>query len=379
MQRFIHLWRSSWRLVMALLATGCLAAARPARAEGAVVRAVLFYSPTCSHCHRVMEEVLPPLAEQYGEQLTILTIDITQPKGLKAYQEMVKALDIPNNRLGVPTLVVGSEIMVGSSEIPERFPGLIEQYLAQGGVDWPAIPGLEGFLDAAPTGTADATAASTAPAATPTGAVATATRAQIAAATPTVVWELPEPPAGPLEALQRDPLGNGLAVLVLLIMLAAAIRTFVDLRQPLNQPVPAQVPRAFLLMALAGLGVAAYLTYVEVSHTLAACGPVGKCNIVQQSEYARLFGIFPVGIVGLAGYLAILAAWAAAQYGRGDGQGLGRAALLVLTGFGTLFSLYLTYLEPFVIGATCMWCLASAILMTGLFVLSGWMFRGMSR
>ena len=31
---------------------------------------------------------------------------------------------------------------------------------------------------------------------------------------------------------------------------------------------------------------------------------------------------------------------------------------------GTLFSIYLTVLEPFVIGATCMWCITSAVLMT---------------
>jgi uncharacterized membrane protein len=38
--------------------------------------------------------------------------------------------------------------------------------------------------------------------------------------------------------------------------------------------------------------------------------------------------------------------------------------------FGTLFSIYLTFLEPFVIGATCAWCLTSAIIMTALLWLS---------
>jgi uncharacterized membrane protein len=37
-----------------------------------------------------------------------------------------------------------------------------------------------------------------------------------------------------------------------------------------------------------------------------------------------------------------------------------------MTLFGTLFSIYLTFLEPFVIGATCAWCLASAVIMTAL-------------
>jgi hypothetical protein len=44
--------------------------------------------------------------------------------------------------------------------------------------------------------------------------------------------------------------------------------------------------------------------------------------------------------------------------------------LVALTGFGLLFSLWLTYLELFVIHAICQWCVISAILATILFVLS---------
>ena len=47
---------------------------------------------------------------------------------------------------GMPFLVIGDTYLVGSGDIPEKFPGLIEQYLAQGGVDWPAIPGLAEVL-----------------------------------------------------------------------------------------------------------------------------------------------------------------------------------------------------------------------------------------
>jgi len=41
-----------------------------------------------------------------------------------------------------------------------------------------------------------------------------------------------------------------------------------------------------------------------------------------------------------------------------------------MTCFGIAFSIYLTFLEPFVIGATCAWCLTSAIVMTALFWLA---------
>ena len=50
---------------------------------------------------------------------------------------------------GVPFLVIGDTYLVGSINIPQQFPGMIEQYLAQGGVDWPAIPGLAETLAAA--------------------------------------------------------------------------------------------------------------------------------------------------------------------------------------------------------------------------------------
>ena len=55
---------------------------------------------------------------------------------------------------------------------------------------------------------------------------------------------------------------------------------------------------------------------------------------------------------------------------------LGRFAgfLLALVGFG--FSAYLTYLELFVIDAICQWCVASACLMTLLFVVNAWRMFG---
>jgi uncharacterized membrane protein len=63
-------------------------------------------------------------------------------------------------------------------------------------------------------------------------------------------------------------------------------------------------------------------------------------------------------------------AWLAIRFGRNGIENLGALALLGMTLAGTLFSVYLTFLEPFVIGATCAWCLTSAVLMTVLMLLS---------
>ena len=71
-----------------------------------------------------------------------------------------------------------------------------------------------------------------------------------------------------------------------------------------------------------------------------------------------------MAVLGLVTYLAIGLAWTLQHHGPRRWRRLGAIATLGLTLGGTLFSIYLTFLEPFVIGATCIWCLTSAIVMT---------------
>jgi len=313
-------------LLFTLLSAGAAQAADP------VVHAVLFFSPTCPHCHLVMEQVLPPLQEHYGAQLHILTVDVTQPDGQALYHTALTVFAVPEDRLGVPALFIGKDMMVGSEEIPARLPALIVSTLAAGGNDWPAIAGLEPWLSA----DAPAAAATSAPALSP---------------------------------FQRDPLANGLALTLLLLMVGSALAILIRLRPPFDWAMPPWRTRAIPILAVAGMGVALYLAFVELSGAPAVCGPVGDCNTVQQSPYARLFGVLPIGVLGVAGYVAILTAWALRRTG-GSIAGLAANALPALTFLGTLFSIYLTFLEPFVIGATCMWCLSSSALMLALLWLS---------
>jgi uncharacterized membrane protein len=123
------------------------------------------------------------------------------------------------------------------------------------------------------------------------------------------------------------------------------------------------------VIAVVGIGVAAYLGFVETSGTEAVCGPVGDCNTVQQSQYATIFGIH-IGILGIVGYLALLGAWIVSRVAGGRLADFGSVTALAIAAGGTLFSIYLTFLEPFVIGATCMWCLTSAVAITALFWLT---------
>jgi uncharacterized membrane protein len=74
--------------------------------------------------------------------------------------------------------------------------------------------------------------------------------------------------------------------------------------------------------------------------------------------------------MGLAGYVGIMAAWLTARYTKGKFVDLANLSMFGMAVFGVFFSIYLTFLEPFVIGATCAWCLTSAILITTLMLLS---------
>jgi uncharacterized membrane protein len=120
---------------------------------------------------------------------------------------------------------------------------------------------------------------------------------------------------------------------------------------------------AVAALALAGLAVAGYLTWVHYADLDPVCvGGGGGCERVQSSDYAELAGV-PVALLGLIGYGAILASLAIP----GD-PGRFAGALLALAGFG--FSAWLTYVELFEIDAICQWCVASAVIMTALAVLT---------
>jgi uncharacterized membrane protein len=340
-------------LVVAILVILVLAiTVVPVHADEPVVRAVLLYSTNCPHCHRVITEVLIPMTEQYGETLQIVAVNTSQTGGHELYLAAVEAFEIPPERRGVPTLIVGDVVLVGSLEIPKLFPPLVEQSLAVGGVDWPAIPGLAEMLAR---GELESIAI-----AIPTPALAAA---------PTLPTDVT---SGISANIARDPLGNSLSIAVLCGMVLSigwvvkrGVRVWRGQSSPSSEArLPPWKVWGVPVLCAVGLTVASYLAYVETRQVKAVCGPIGDCNAVQQSEYALLFGVLPVAVLGVMGYVAILAAWAWGRLGWGRLAELAPLALFGLALLGTLFSIYLTFLEPFVVGATCSWCLTSAVMMT---------------
>jgi uncharacterized membrane protein/thiol-disulfide isomerase/thioredoxin len=359
-EQAMRLLRSTFLLCI-LLTLGSVRSGHAQTPESTpVVRGILFYSPDCPHCQYVIQEVLPPLFQEYGKQLQIIGFDVNHPKGQELFRSAIDYFGVEN--AGVPFLVIGDIYLIGSNDIPAQLPGLVKTYLKLGGLDWPAVPGLREILDEA---SASATAGPVTPPPTAAGELAVPGASSPIESVPGVESST----LGWRDRFQADPAGNSLAVVILAGLIASAVLAVWLLRR--GQPLDLAQKLAWTIpwLCLLGVAVALYLTYVEMTRTTAVCGPVGDCNTVQSSRYARLFGILPIGVLGIVGYLAIGVAW---LLHRSDGR-LGRWAALGLFGaafVGTLFSIYLTFLEPFVIGATCAWCLLSAVVMAALTLLA---------
>lgn len=126
---------------------------------------------------------------------------------------------------------------------------------------------------------------------------------------------------------------------------------------------------ALIVLAVAGVGIAGYLAWENSRGESGVCTIVHGCSTVQQSKYGKFLGV-PVSIPGLGLYVVLALAgitWIA------NFRGWRPYAVLVGAfgaGFGFLFSMFLTYLEAFVIDAWCIYCIVSASLMTAL--LAGW-------
>lgn len=342
--------------------------------DSALVYALYIYSPGCPHCVTVSQQHLPGIVAEFGDALRIVGVDVSVAQGQVLARDIYDTLNVPTNQRGVPGMLIGDLLLVGSIEILARMPDAVRAGLAAGGIPLPDVPLLrEAYpqlyaVDAPPPTLAERLAAD--PIANAAAvAVLLALLAGLAAVLAALLRRGDTPPwlsgpavplamtAGALLTAASLTVGAGedmLAGLAALFVLALlAVMAGLLLRGRRTELIP--------LAAAAGVVVALYMAYIELAHTEAVCGLVGNCNLVQGSPYAQVLGI-PVAVLGLAGYAALLGLWALARYMPAR-AGRARAALLLLALGGTAFSAWLTFLEPFVIGASCAWCLTSALLM----------------
>ncbi len=331
-----------FQLISLLLIFTLAPTVRPASAQEGqpVVHAVLFWMNGCQFCSQTLTTTLPALQDKYQAQLSIQLIELASSQDLDNLYSISASLGLTKEQVRVPFLLIDRTALIGVDEIDRKLPGLIESYLSKGGVEVPDMPVLSQML---------------------TSSVEFASSSYNLHLIPQV-------------NAQPNQTGMTLAWVIMVLMWLAIILAIVTIvralqGKPLNE-FKEWVGIAIPVLCVVGLGASIYLTYVEFTHTRALCGPVGDCNAVQSSPYSKLFGFLPIGLVGALGYIAILAVWI---WRRTRQDGMAKAAGAAMFGmalFGTLFTIYLTYLELFVIHAVCLWCLSSAVIITALMLLN---------
>lgn len=127
--------------------------------------------------------------------------------------------------------------------------------------------------------------------------------------------------------------------------------------------------QAIALLALIGLLIASYLAL----HRLGVIGSLqcgsGACETVQTSTYAVFLGV-PVAFYGVAGYVALLVVSLVGLQPAFVARRGPTLLLAAMAGLGLAFTLYLTYVELFVIHAICRWCVASAVVIAAITVVA---------
>ena len=125
--------------------------------------------------------------------------------------------------------------------------------------------------------------------------------------------------------------------------------------------------RGVTLLALVGLFISIYLTLYHLGYYgMLLCG-AGSCEVVQTSKYADFLGV-PVPAWGAGWYLAMTVLGLMLASGHLETSRPGKLAAIFATG-GLAFSIYLTAVELFILHAICRWCVVSAALTVGIFLL----------
>ena len=123
-------------------------------------------------------------------------------------------------------------------------------------------------------------------------------------------------------------------------------------------------------ISLVGIFIAAYLTLYHYGFIgQLTCSIVHGCEAVQTSRWSRFLGL-PVAAWGLGYYLTVFMLTMVGIEDRFAESRPLSITLLVLTGWGAGFSIWLTYLEGVAIRAWCQWCISSAIIAVLLFGVS---------
>ena len=130
-----------------------------------------------------------------------------------------------------------------------------------------------------------------------------------------------------------------------------------------------KISLSIIILGLGGMAVSGYLTYGYLANAAIGCLFNAKCDLVQASSYAYMWG-FPVPLLGLLMYAALTLMGFILFLKKPQWEKILSLGIYGISLAGVIFTIYLYYLEIFVLHAFCSWCIVSSIVILCIFILS---------
>lgn len=109
--------------------------------EGAV-HGLYFYSNDCSHCIEILEEVIYPLQDEYGDLFDLRLLEISITDYYEAMLVIEEYFDVAASERSIPTLVIDQQILIGETAIRDSLLDIVDEGIEGGGIAFPDIDGV---------------------------------------------------------------------------------------------------------------------------------------------------------------------------------------------------------------------------------------------
>ena len=111
--------------------------------SSAKVHGYYFYSNTCSHCLDILANILEPLQAENPGQIDMRLLELGTPEYYRVLLAVEEAYDVKPEQRGLPTVVLGDQILIGEAPNKENLAEIIKTGIAGSGIAFPEIPGVD--------------------------------------------------------------------------------------------------------------------------------------------------------------------------------------------------------------------------------------------
>ena len=111
--------------------------------SSAKVHGYYFYSNTCSHCLDILANILEPLQAENPGQIDMRLLELGTPEYYRVLLAVEEAYDVKPEQRGLPTVVLGDQILIGEAPNKENLAEIIKAGIAGSGIAFPEIPGVD--------------------------------------------------------------------------------------------------------------------------------------------------------------------------------------------------------------------------------------------